>query len=175
MMRLSLVVLALATAALAAVPAAAQVGGPDADDGRGLVVGVSLQATRLSSVQHDAGGGFGVSLGYGVTPALTLFARGSTGYLSSHLDLGARYSFGSPTDRVRPYFEGALSRVGSTRAEERVAGYGLTGGAGIELRLARTLALDLGVSSTYGQLNPDDRPVADFTSTRANLGIRWRP
>lgn len=174
-MRLRLVVLALGTAALAAAPAAAQAGGPDADDGRGLVVGVNLNATRLSSVGHTAGGGAGLTVGYGVTPALTLFARGNTGYLSSHLDLGARYSFGTARDRVRPYFEGAVSRVGRTDGEERVAGYGLTGGAGIELRLAPQLALDLGVVSTYGQFDYSDRPAADFTSTRANLGIRWRP
>lgn len=173
-MRHSLVVLALGTAALAANPAAAQARGPDADDGRGLVVGVNVNATRVSSVGHDTGGGVGFTLGYGLTPALSLFARGGTAYRSSQLDVGARYSFGAASDRVRPYFEGALSRVGHLQTADRVAGYGMTGATGIELRMARGVALDLGVSSTYGQFDGPLAP-ADFTSSRVNLGVRWRP
>lgn len=176
MMRLSLVVLALGTAALAAIPAAAQVGSPDATDGPGLVVGVNVNATRVSSGGHDTGGGVGLTLGYVVTPGLSLFARGGTAFRSSQVDLGARYSFGARSDRVRPYFEGALSRVDYLRTADRVAGYGLTGATGIELRVTRGVALDLGVSSTYGQFERGIFPArADFTSTRLNLGVRWRP
>lgn len=174
MKRNAWVVLALGTAALAAAPAAAQVRGPDADDGRGLVVGANVNATRVTSAGHETGGGMGVTLGYALTPALSLFARGGTAYNSSQLDAGARYGFGSPSDRVRPYFEGALSRVGRVRAEERDAGYGVTGATGIEVRMAKGVAIDLGVSSTYGQFDGPFAPSA-FTSTRALLGVRWRP
>lgn len=176
MKRLSLVVLALGSAALAAEPAAAQggtlSGSGTEGSGRGLVLGLSANATRLSST---AGAGMGATLGYGVTEAVTLFARGSYGYQSTQVDLGARYTFGDGSVRVRPYFEGALTRVAHRPDAVGRVGFGATAAGGVEYRLGGSVALDLGVSSTVGRYRAAELPSSGFSTTRLSVGLRLRP
>lgn len=192
----SLAAVALVCAAFSAAPAAAQAAsGADTvqSDTRGLGVGVQFNGTGVESAGAAGkvpGAGLGVTLSYGMTDALSVFARGSTGYRSSQLDVGARYRLGSPAASLRPYAEGAVTRFGSAGGapagapavqSPRAWGVGVTVGAGVEYFISPRLALDLGVSHSRGAF--DERPVEDggagfrdtFTSSRLQLGVTWRP
>jgi opacity protein-like surface antigen len=187
MKRISSVSLALVSAALAAGPAGAQLHWPEARSGtRGLTVGLDLNGSAIetngSTAGTPRGAGFGLSLGYGVSERVSLFARADYAYQIAHVDVGARYSFGGTSSRLRPYVEGALTRTGTSAfvapLEEglsRSHGYGLTGGAGVEYFVSSRVALDLGVSHSRGRLTAGTFKGDDFASTRLNVGFKWRP
>ena len=186
----SLVAATLACVSLSAAPAAAQAtSGADRTDTRGPSVGVHLDRTAVN-FQFDGsrdvlGASGGVTLGYGVTNGLSVFARANTGYRNTQVDLGARLRLGSLNGVLRPYVEAATSRVGSDRnAAEMNAdvwGTGTTVGAGVEYFLSRHVALDGGVVHTRGRFS--DRPINEggtgvsekFISNRLQLGVTWRP
>jgi opacity protein-like surface antigen len=187
----SLVAATVACVALSTVPAAAQAGpGADPPDTRGLSVGVHLNRTAVN-FQFDSddvpGAGGGVTVGYGLTNRLSAFARASTGYQSTQVDLGARYRFGSPNGVLRPYVEGAMTRIGASREGSGFTeagsawGTGATVGAGVEYFVSRNLAIDAGVVHTRGRFSEGTIPEGrfgvseKFISNRIQLGVTWRP
>lgn len=181
----SMVALAALAAALAAAPAAAQEapGAPPLSEQsglRGLLLGFNLnggvEGTGLPSGSRTAAG-VGVTLGYGVSDALTLFTRGNYAYGSTSVDVGARYSFGGASGTLRPYVEGAFTGMGALRDGARFSGTALTGGAGVEYFLSPGLAVDAGISYSRGEW---ERAIEHGAGTalgvsRLNLGVRWRP
>ena len=190
----SLVAATLMCAAFAARPAAAQTApgaAPVRSDARGLGVGVQLNGTGVRSPGNEsrtvAGAGLGVTLSYGMSDALSAFARGSTGYRSSQVDLGARYRFGSPAGALRPYVEGAVTRHAALRpapegSEQslRSLGMGVTVGAGVEYYVTPRFALDVGLAHSRGRfregaLGGEVGPRESFTSNRVQMGLTWRP
>lgn len=191
MKKASLVAVTLACAALLAVPAAAQVvtGSPVVrSDTRGFGVGVQLD--RIGLMFGDGrtvlGAGLGVTASYGVSDALSLFARAGTGYRSSHLDAGARYRFGSAAGALRPYVEAGVTTVRATRdawypedgqQSLRSRGLGVTAGAGVEYYISPRLALDAGVTLTGGRFeeNPATGLRDGFATSRVQVGIQFRP
>lgn len=185
----SLVAVTLACVAFSARASDAQQGsGAVRSDTRGL--GITVQAGRTAFDQGDGhtvlGAGLDVTAGYGVSDALSVFARAGTGYRSSHLDAGVRYRFGSPAGALRPYLEGGVTAVGAIRTtpgpadgEEflRSRGVGATVGAGVEYFINPRLALDLGVSVSGGRFekNPATGLNDGFMTNRVQMGIRFRP
>lgn len=187
----SLVAVTLACVALLARPADAQSGsgtGAVRSDTRGL--GMGVQAGRTGFNQGDGhtvlGAGLDLTASYGVSDALSVFARAGTGYRSSHLDAGVRYRFASPAAALRPYLEGGVTVVGATRATPgaeygedflRSRGLGATVGAGVEYYINPRLALDLGVSFSGGRFekNPATGLNDGFMTNRVQMGIQFRP
>ena len=186
----SFVAVTLVCAALSAVAAEAQLGygaSPVRSDTRGLGIGVQLNGTGVESSDASRtvpGAGVGLTLSYGTSDALSVFARASTGYRMSQVDLGARYRFGSPAGALRPYVEGAVTRLGAIRSTEetdqygRSWGTGSTVGAGVEYHFSHRFAVDLGMAHLRGRFTarPGDEGFREtFTSSRVQTGITWRP
>jgi opacity protein-like surface antigen len=179
---LSLLAVATVSASLCAAEAAAQ-SGPLRSDMRGFSAGVNLTGSRAGTDAPGgtASSGLGVSLGYGVTDALTLFARTEYGYRRSQLDAGARYSFGAPSSALRPYAEVALTGTRASAADFRATGFGATASIGAEYFITPRLSLDAGIGYTAGRHTSIDfaAPGLDtdrsFAAPRVNLGFRWHP
>jgi opacity protein-like surface antigen len=180
----ALVTIGAVAAAHTAGSASAQTG-TERSSTRGLGVGVSFNQSAMGvGAPSDAntGSGVGLAVGYGVNENLSVFARADYAYRSSHLDAGVRYSFGSPRAALRPYAELAATRAGSAPSEAfRRTGYGATAGVGVEYFLNRKLALDVGVVHSEGRYTSQEvqgQPLdgtARFTSSRLNIGLKWRP
>jgi opacity protein-like surface antigen len=188
----SLVAVTLACAAFSAAPAAAQPGSdPVRSDTRGLGVGVQLNGGGVSSHADDSrmapGAGMGLTVSYGMSDALSVFGRANMGYRTSQLDVGARYRFGSAAGALRPYVEGAVTRLGAIRGPQdgseqslRSWGLGATVGAGVEYYFSPRFAVDVGLAHTRGRFSepalPGEAAFGDkFSSTRVQLGVTWRP
>jgi opacity protein-like surface antigen len=178
-----LAALATLSTALAAGTAAAQTG-PVRSDTRGFGIGVNLHGSTVGS-EGDTGtkasSGLGVSLGYGTSDALTFFVRTDYGYRSTHLDLGARYSFGAPTAALRPYAEAGLTGSRTSRDALSATGFGVTGAVGVEYFVTPKLALDMGLGYSAGRWTNVDFKGAEvnfdrnLSAPRVNFGIKWRP
>jgi opacity protein-like surface antigen len=185
----SFVAVTLVCTAFSAVPAAAQLGsgaGTVRSDTRGLGIGFQLNGNGVESSdasQKVPGAGLGLTLSYGTSDALSVFARASTGYRMSQVDLGARYRFGSSAGALRPYVEAAVTRLGAIRDTEetdqfrRSWGTGTTVGAGVEYHFNRRFAVDLGVTHSRGRFSAglDEGFREKFTSNRVQMGFTWRP
>jgi opacity protein-like surface antigen len=185
MKRISLVAVALASAALAAGSAGAQVGSPPVQSGtRGFTLGLDLNGSAIErgTSAWPRGAGLGLSLGYGVSERVSLFTRANLAYRMAHVDVGARFTFGGTESRLRPYVEGAFTRSATSafvsptgEGPARSHGYGLTGGAGMEYFVSRRVAIDVGASYSRGEFTAGTFKGENFGSTRLNLGIKWRP
>ena len=154
-----LVGVAVVSAALCAGSASAQGSPPEAVNrtgDRGFSVGVNLSGSRLMSAveqgPNPSRGGVGFTLRYGVSDAVSAFLRYEYGYQHGQTSLGARYTFGSAGQRLRPYLEGGVSRVGMVDGERHATGRGITGAAGVEYALSRSVALDLGLTHSSGRI-----------------------
>ena len=180
MRRASSVTLAVCAVLLGTGSAAAQIGAGPPDgrsDTRGFTLGLGINRGEVSEPASDVDNGLGaqLSVGYGFSQALSASVRVGYGYESAHLDVGARYSLGSPRWAVRPYVEGALTRTGSSEAGFRSVGYGVTGGLGAELFVTRRLSVDVGASFTQGQYVSGAFETDALTAARVTAGVRWRP
>jgi hypothetical protein len=182
MKRLSFVVLAAATLC-AARSASAQLAQPGIEyprsDTRGWTLGVSVLGSTIppgvAPSGVNSGVGMGAAAGYGLNNHLSLFARGDMAYHVSHVDVGARYSLGSPESRLRPYLEGALTRTGVRYPQGLSFNVvGLTGGAGVQYFVRRNLALDVGAVHSFGKINSNSLSGA-FPTTRLSVGFNWHP
>ena len=186
----SFVAVTFVCAAFLAVPAAAQLGygaRPVRSDTRGLGIGLQLSGNGVESPDASRtvpGAGLGLTLSYGTSDALSVFARAGAGYRSSQVDLGARYRLGSPAAALRPYVEGAMTRFGGVRDNgetdqfRRSWGTGSTVGAGVEYHFSPRFAADLGAAHLRGRFSagPDDADLGQkFNSTRVQMGFTWRP
>jgi len=194
------ITMVIALAGALAPPAAAQVeDSVELSRTRGIAAGVFLDgsAVRAEGSALEAGPGVGVHLGFGFGDHVSLFARGSVAavryaairdesYSLRHWDVGVRYSFGGAGDALRPFAQagGTLRDVHFDEAEIRMRGEGLTVGGGAEYFVARTVAIDAGLSITTGRFR--EMRVADgeweevedgvsATSARLDVGISWHP
>lgn len=167
--------------ALSAGSTAAQTRAPDSGEGgRGVVLGVNVLGTSLAGQPGTTGftsrgAGVGLTLGYGINPAVTLFARGMVAYQAANVDVGARYTFGRAASALRPYVEGAVSRVASTAGGVDSHGYGVVAAAGVEYSLARGVAVDVGLAHTEGRFTTGALDGGRFAGTRVSVGVRWTP
>lgn len=153
-----------------------------------------LDEPDLDLEGSDSGGGVGFSFGYGVSDLVTLFLNldGASidpdvgeRYSLGHADLGARFTFGAPANKFRPFAQvaltgaGAEQEIGTTTIQLR--GGGLTLGGGVLYFLSPAWAIDAGLDLTFGNLTEVEvnNISADIDvnarTSRLNGGVRWYP
>jgi len=148
----------------------------------------------------ENGGGLGVSLGWGFSPSLMLYATldaaningasGSPDYGLGHFDLGMRYSFAGTEKAWVPFL---LAGLGARAAvwdnydsgeDLSISGAGVTFGGGLSYYFSPSLALEGGLKWNVGKftqasLGGETVDLDEFefsaTSTRFNLGLSWQP
>ena len=186
--------------------AAAQFDEPAA---RSKTRGVSLAAFVNGSAaalegsdEIDAGRGATLSLGYGFTDHVSVFASvsgasvqpaspaGADDYALAHADLGLRFSFASPRAAVRPFVQAAVSgRAASfdlgSEGMLDIRGSGFTGGVGVAYFVSPRLALEAGLSYTVGKFGEGrlggsdwvdlDDEALEIDTSRFDLGLSWHP
>ena len=163
----------------------------------------SLEQADLFIDQTDAGGGLGLTLGYGISNLVSILFNidGASmsqdegdSYTLASADLAARFTFGSGESPFRPFLEVGLSGAGTeielevgdpaenaNRIDVSISGGGLGFGGGIVYFFSRQLALDAGIDLTFGNLNSvrfgnvSVDPDIDAFTTRLNGGIVWFP
>ena len=166
-------------------------------DPTGFHAGLYLNGSAITyegSDEAESGGGYGLTLGWGLTNLVTLYLEGSGAqvetldgsdtYTLGHFDVGARVNFLAPYKRWRPFATVGLSG----RAAEgdvggaivTLSGTGLTVGGGVAYFISRKIAVDLGLKWTAGdftdaELNDvavDIDPIG-ATSARFDLGVAY--
>ena len=206
--------LALLALLASSAPLAAQMPSsslPRANTGK-LFLGLGLNGTSMhvdeSDVSEDEtnnGGGISGQIGWGFTPKFALFLEAGAARINtdddddftlSHVDLGARYHFVSPSRAFVPYLEAALTHR-SANADDvqfddgtgtfedvdiEFSGNGFTLGGGIQFFVSPAWALNAGLKWTTGEfdkLKVDNVSIEDLdidaTTTRLTLGINWYP
>lgn len=197
--------LAAALAATLDTAAAAQIDAPGAQRSNtsGFHVGVFLNGSAVTLEDSDvveSGGGGSLHLGYGFNPNVSLFVRanaaeiqsdeGGDSYTMAHFDLGARYSFASEASALRPFIQAAVSGrafaadLGSEGTLE-ARGSGFTAGAGLEYFFTPAVALEAGLSYSFGEFNEGrlgggewvdfEDEAFSATSARVDLGVSFHP
>jgi hypothetical protein len=164
----------------------------------GLNLGVFVHgySGEAEGAEIDSGTGLGVHVGYGFHRNVSVYARGTLApnepyvhapeFETAHFDLGLRVSPGASSWPIRPFVQGALTRrevYFSNLTSARGNGY--TVGGGLEGFLRRDLAIEVGVSRSYGGFDEISAPGIDgwedvgegidVTSTRVEIGISWHP
>lgn len=172
---------------------------------QGLVLGAGVSGTSLEVESGDPQNGSGgyLLLGYAPSRLITIFLRGdasrvdidysdiSGSYTMAFVDLGLRFSFGGPQKSFVPWVMGAFTAqaAGATipvtatlSSDVTISGTGLTLGAGFDVFLTRTLALDLGLMATSGRFTDvsvgsisTSIDALDTRSGRLTLGLSWFP
>lgn len=170
----------------------------------GLSLGLYLNGTSVSNEDNDdieSGGGASLRIGYGFPMGLTLFIQGTganvttagnsdDSYVMGHGDLGLRYGFRA-FQKINPYVEAAFSgrtftyATGTQIGDIDLRGAAFTGGAGVEIYLARSVALDLGLLYSVGEFNEGKTTGGSWedlgsdalsvNTARFNLGLAWHP
>lgn len=153
--------------------------------------------------EQDTGGGFGLQLGYGFTPALAIFARlngagmtteGTNGdpdvdYSLGQFDIGGRFNFANPARKLVPYVELAFTGIGAVAKAEDVgtpddlelSGTGFTGGGGVHYFFSPKFAFNAALAFTSGtikEVKSGDITVdvdESVTTSRLSLGLTWFP
>lgn len=168
---------------------------------RGFSIGLHLNGTSwhldepdLELDGSDSGGGLGFDLSYGVSDLVSLFLNfdgasidpenGQT-YTLGHGDLGARFAFGNPSKKFKPFGQIALTGAGAEQEIGRntlqLRGGGLTLAGGILYFLSPAWAIDAGLAFTFGSLtevelnNVGVDTDIDARTSRLNAGVRWYP
>lgn len=146
--------------------------------------------------ESDSGGGLGVQIGYGFSPLVTLYL-GINGaamdsddvedaYTLAHVDLGGQFNFQSGRSAAVPYATVALSarqvNFETDFGDVNFNGGGLTLGGGLKYFLSPKVALDVGLTGTFGTFTEIDFGDAAFdineidaTSVRLALGLSFFP
>ena len=148
----------------------------------------------------DGGGGFGLRVGYGVSPLATLYlgldfaGMGAENPSTQNLfgddyglgtfEIGAQFNFRRDKKLV-PYVETALTGVASVidegGTEASISGAGLGVGGGVKYFVAPEFAIDGGVHFNTGgytdqEVNGESRDIdAVFGNGRLMVGVSWYP
>ncbi|WP_412070365.1 outer membrane beta-barrel protein [Rubrivirga sp. IMCC43871] len=154
--------------------------------------GAAVRAHGLSYSDSDSdsftGGGGDLTLGYDVTPSITVYTqlRGSSGNGDGALSvalggvsLGGRFAFGH--GKVVPYIGAGAAYQTATFDATGLGSldYSGPGGeleGGVLYALSRSLSLTGGVGATFTTLSTDGRPDdISATTIRLGVGLSWRP
>jgi len=153
-----------------------------------------------NSDDTDGGGGFGLRVGYGVSPLVTLYLGADFAGMESEtassqqffgddyglgtFELGAQFNFRRDKKLV-PYFDAALIGVGSVvdenGREASIAGAGLGAGGGVKYFVSPEFAIDGGLyfsTGSYNELevNGETQDIdASFNNGRLIVGVSWYP
>jgi len=200
---------ALLLLSLIAVPATfGQMADEEASAGTdGFYVGFTLNGTSFAVDGLDdddtvRGGGGSLTIGYGITPNISIFLTGTSAnmnpdegdpYFLTHGDLGVRYLFASPGRDFAPFLE--LAATGRVATQEDVSfgggggsddlelsGAGFTAGGGFLYFFSSGWALTTRLDWTsgefttikYGNVSIDGFEV-DATTVRFDVGVTWFP
>lgn len=170
-----------------------------------LFLNIHLNADRLKVEDGDGvgGGGLGIKAGYGFSRLFTLYlgidgASMNAGnfpgdnnnedekFAMALVELGGQFNFKTAKPAAVPYAEVALSAQAIQFDPDQIAditftGGGLSLGGGLKYFVSTTLALDLGLSLTFGNFNEvefaNQTAEIDQNSviTRLNFGLSWFP
>lgn len=153
-------------------------------------------AWELDDFETDtqAGGGMGVGLGYGFTKTVAAYIEFSGAqinpdegdeYVLAHVDLGAIFTVGAPTSKVKGNFMVALNgrafELDQPGANVEGTGGGLTAGGGVLYFVSQKVALDFNLLWSVGEISEIKvngltwTTNLDATSTRFNFGVAWYP
>jgi Outer membrane protein beta-barrel domain len=195
--------LAASLAGALCTSAAAQVAPASRSNTAGPHLGVFLNGSAVRVEDSDvveSGAGLGVHLGYGFGQNLSVFARvdaasiqpegAGDNYGLAHADLGVRYSFGAPSAAFRPFLQGAVSGravsfdMGSEGTLD-ARGAGISAGGGLEYFVSRSVAIEAGLSVSFGELTEGrvggsdwvnlDNDAINITTSRFDIGLSWHP
>lgn len=157
------------------------------------LLGLSL-ATEGEPI--ETGSGFGLTLGFGVSRLVAIFATIDLGkvdirdpniegnYGLGHADLGARVNFREPTKKAIPYVDAAATvRLAQTTIEGidfSISGAAFSLGGGLNYHFQPQLALDVGLLYSFGEfdtleIDGEDIDIEPFSATgaRFRLGLTW--
>jgi opacity protein-like surface antigen len=199
-------VLAAALAGTVSTTAAAQLDAPAPPRSKtaGFNLGVFLNGSAVRVDDSDvieSGAGGSVHLGYGFTENVSVFLRvngaaiesddvPSGSYTMAHADIGVRYSFLGSSTAWRPFVQGAFSGRAVSIDEGNAGtldarGPGFTAGAGLEYFVTPRVAVEAGLSYSFGEFNEGRLNGGDWvdfedeafeaTSSRFDLGVSWHP
>ena len=155
----------------------------------------------VENADLERGSGFGIKLGYGVSPLVTLYAgldvagmetedsstqeAAGQEYGLGYFDLGVRFNVGGEQNVLVPYLDVAFSgqaAVFDRYGEDLVySGSGFSAGFGLKYFLSEMLAFNVGLQRTLGSfsevemLGEVERIEMESTSTRFNLGLSLYP
>jgi opacity protein-like surface antigen len=191
---------------LAAIAAASPLQAQQArSNTRGLLIGLNVTGAnaKVEDGDREAGGGGGITVGWGVSRMVAIFLRGDIAkidisdpdiegsYSVGIADLGVRISFREPEDRFIPYITAALSAQRGTAeifltptisSDIEISGPGFTLGGGFSHFLTEQLALDVHLLLTSGRLTEiqigsitGEISELDTQAARLNVGIAWFP
>jgi hypothetical protein len=190
-----------------ASPAFATAQPPTIASKTGFLVHAGMNGSVLSGNEiqrgSEAGSGGTITVGYGLTPRLTLMAGVSGAVVNAardfwirHVDVGVRYEVTGLQRPWVPYVELAYTRrtgrrddvelidgSGTTHAGDlEFSGTGMTTGVGLLAFLNLTFACDVSLKWTFGDLSDVKVGPADVSglerhsqTTRINLGVTWFP
>lgn len=173
----------------------------------GFMLNLHLAGTSIGGTVEDAeiesGGGLGLALGYGFNERVTLYANidgaqmeyengedddlDDGKYALATVDLGLRFNFGNESQKLRPFFNAAITGVGlgdeAEGIELLIGGAGFTLGGGVQYFFTRSLALDAGLNVTTGsfttyEVDGEEENLEEgvgFNHGRLQLGVTWHP
>ena len=195
--------LLLAATVLFAGTASAQATARPRSSTSGFFIGLGVSGSSIKfdgDTETESGSGATLQLGYGFTPKFAMFVEGTGASMSSddpynlgHFDIGARYSFASPSRAFVPFLEAALSGRaavqenvsfdnGATSDDLSLSGAGFSFGGGLAYFFNPKWALNTGLKWTVGEFNTvkyGDVTMTGFegdaTTARFNLGMTWYP
>ena len=155
----------------------------------------------VEDADPERGSGFGLKLGYGVSPLVTLYAgldvagmeteapstreSASQEYGLGYFDLGVQFNVGGERNALVPYLDVAFSgqaAVFERYGEDLVySGSGFSAGVGLKYFLSEVLVFNSGLQRTFGgfskveMFGEVEQIEMKSTSTRFNLGLSLYP
>lgn len=192
---------------IAAVAAPGGEAAAQRSDNSGFMLGAHLNASTVGTTgrgtQLRSGPGAGIELGYGFNDRIAVYLgidgaeiRNESGenasdtFVAASADVGARVSFGNPSNALRPYLTASSTALALSEtaaifglgADEEPAGGGLNIGIGVQYFFRRVLAVDAAFQVTTGsftQVTVDEErseiPGVPFQYGRLQLGLTWHP
>jgi hypothetical protein len=165
----------------------------------GLETGIGGWSSQNLGVTTEKGFNYGIRLAYGFSELFELYANINSTRIKpesdavdpfsmGHMDIGAKFNFGSTLNPLKPYAFGALTFFGSEQNYHfddffdfnsvfKFKGNGFTVGGGIKYHFSLPLALSFDAAITSGNYtkNEIDGEILseeyDYTSFRINVGV----
>lgn len=177
---------------IAALPSVANA--QDKSRSEGFYLGGSYEGNGVAFEDEDtdSGAGFGVTVGYGFNPKLSIYGHlssasvGDDDYGVGHFDIGTRVHFRAPANTVVPFIQAGLSsravRQDFGLDEIEGSGLGFAIGGGINAHFNPALAFNAGVVWSVGNIgdfklngNSAGLDSAGMTTARVQVGLVWFP
>lgn len=192
----SILCAAICALIIAAVPTPA-----NAQESRsqGFFLGGGFEGVGISIEDNDdteSGSGFGLTVGYGFTPKLSIYGHFSGGnvedangfdYSIGHFDVGTRAHFRAPDHALVPFVQAGLSSRALQQDfdtdEIEASGLGLAVGGGLNYHFNPAFAFTASATWSLGNVGNfkvngtsiDEVDSSGMTTARIHLGVTWFP